>query len=515
MESAESQEVSDRISGADALYVLRQFSGIIQNAFTTVTVRDSKGLTVFCHHLPLNNPEEEWNGWVLAALASYNKQGSIVEYNVNPAINPRRKAISCLSTLVGYFETHRTKLSDRLRQMAILHKARFEPSYVVQWADGLCGVYVLDGQLTVERHKALSRNLARQIDSASVKKSDQPSFSIPLPGFFYKGKVVKLLHPAKPTHVAVRLYSAGEFVNFPELTMENVERFYKEAADLSDERALEFVASLLREARENGDQRAVLIGAVVNKRRSINRKLKDLALGFNEPDKTVIPHFKAVPVKYWNDFWTYVRYGPATNEDVLARLVHRILNATLKPGPEERGLACQGLDRHLIREMIDSGYTCAAVIEFFARPGHNIGHGKDAVYLSQLYNVEITALRTAAKEMSQQEMKVSAHTFDFIKSVCVAIDKIGDAKKLGAAARIDGECLNLNLAKAYAKFYVPEMIAAKKLPLSMRQVKFIFQNCSDHYWLGKASHTERYGWRFSIPQLQRHKLLKTFAPLTN
>jgi len=511
--SENAEPTEERICDADALFILRQFEGLYPQAYVTVAAVTALDKTPFRHHIPLQNLTSEWNAWVLAALSEYNRNGLAIKYNVNPTFSPHQKKLACLATLAACFSTRHVGLADRLRQMAVLHKTGFEPSYVVQWAGGLCGVYILDAQLTRARHDNLSRHLAHLIDSASVKESDHPFYSIPLPGFLYKKKLVKLLHPPKPTQIAVRFYSAGEFERFPEVTMENVERFYKEAQGLGDEKALEFVTSLLREAREKGDKRAILVGIELGKRRSDQEKWKELGAGFVEPHKAVIPHFRAIRAKYWSLFWHYVRFGPNSLEDILAKLVMRILNGPLGSGIE-RNKAMQGLDCYLIREMILAGYTCRAVVDFFSLPGHNIGAGKSADYLAELYNHEIAILRVTASELAVQDMRVTPQCFEFISTVCAAIDRIGDWTKLRGAARVDGDCLSLHVKRAHARLYLAEMALAGRVPIGLKQMKFIFQNCSDHYWLGRETNNGHYQWRFSVSRLQQHGLLKIFKVLT-
>lgn len=513
-QETESGDVTNRISGADALFVLSQFAGLCPKAHVTILVRSKEDKNLFSHHLPVESLLDEWNEWVLAAISSYNARGSHVLYGINPTMNPRRGAVSCLSTLAAYFSLKGVSLGDRLRQMAVLHKTKFEPSYVVQWPEGLCGVYVLDQQLSPDRHRTLSRHLAHQIDSAGCKLSDHPFLMLPLPGFFYKGKIVRLLHPVKPIHVAVRLYSEKEFSEFPAVTMESVERFYREADGLGDERAMEFVSNLIREAQAKGDQRAVLLGLTVKKRQTELQRFRNLALGFVEPTKTLIPDLHALPLKYWSDFLNYVRFGAGMNADVLARLVRRMLHGALDVSID-RASAFQSLDRYIIREMIYAGYTATAAVEFFSRPEHNMGIGKDATYISSLYQVEIAALRTAAKEAQQGEIVAGQHTLEFITMTCNAIDRIGDAKKLPrGAVHVDGDVLGLNPKKSCEKLYTPEMVRLGKTPLSLKQLRFIFLDCKDHYWLGKLNSSERYQWRFSISRLRQHGLLKIFTTLT-
>jgi len=505
-----------RVTGADALYVLSQFNNLCPGAHVTVKVRNTRDKSLFVHHAPVEGLEKEWNEWLFRALASYSRGGSNILYNISPVLRPRYRTKPVLMTLAAYFSLKNVTMADRLRQMAVLHKAQFEPSYVVQWNSGLCGVYVLDKQLTEDRHRRLSRTIAHLIDSQNVRAGDKPNLELPLPGFVFDGKPVRLLHPAKPTTVSVRLFSAGEFSGFPEVTLENVERFYKEAEDLGDQKALEFVASLIQEAREKGDNRPALLGMLVH-RRAARSRIRG-TIEFREPDRTVVSDFRAVPVKYWNEFYAYVRFGAGMNHDRLAHLVMRILNSSLGVNISDE-LACQGLDRYLIREMILAGFNRAAVIEFFTRPGNNVGEGKNAAYLGQLYDYEISLLRTADKEARAEEEKrrgeVNPRGFEFISAVCSEIDKAGDLKKLKGTARVEGDVLSLNPAKAHKRLYLPVVLARKQTPLSLQQVRYIFRKCTDHYWLGSLGVRKRYWWCFSVQRLRDHGLLKIFTTLTD
>ncbi len=492
-------------------WVLRQAALTCPDASLFVRARTpSKYKTHFRHIDRLDRLTEQWDRWLFSALNEYNGRGSLIEFAINPrAQSGPNGSVVPAAICVGLFPGKHFSLERRLRQLAMLKSMRFSPSYVIQTKASIYAVYQLDSSISETRRLGISKKLAYLTDTALKGRSSCRDLLLPLPGFTFSDSPVKLIHPESRGSCSVRNHK--EFKRFPDISgrkLEKYEHLLTEGGE-NDEVRL-YLESLLWEASELGDARNTLAQVVSASERRAQKKLREkIGQAFQEPDQEIIPRTRVLPLKFVVLVTVYMNRGAEMSVGELAKLVYRYTGRRLNDDVD-LATGMQGVDRGIISQLIELGYTQNAVLDFYGRTEHRAGEGKSSEYLSSLYAYELEKLRAESLVVKRVSDPAEKKAWEFIVAVCAQLEKT----PLEKFAKVRGDVLDLDVLACHP-LYEKQLIEEGKSPLTRSHIQLSFRNCHDPYWLGSEDVDDRKIWRFSVSRLREQGLSLVFASLTN
>lgn len=501
----------------EGLWLLDQLLQADREASVKIRCRGKSCHIHNTYHVSGKDLYAAWRDWLFAALCRAKESGLSVEFGVNPRTGRRAKSIGhpdtqCvpLSVPVNFDVTPEYSHAERLQQVAFLSAAAFEPSVLIRSREKLYGIYLLDVRTGEAERYNLAARLAKLVRSKRWMSIVKPDAVLPMPGFTERGgsRPVKIVQP--PPVGMAKLYTLAQFVDFPDAGKENYAEYYRRAqADPADSKR--FLSGLLEEARRLGDRRGVLAGAMLDRMAAKHLRMRRKLGIFEEPTKNAIPPIEVLTaLKYHAMTMTYVRQGREIRRETLRRFVRALLRLDLDvnlPTAE----AFEAIDRRIVSQFIEMGYTLQAVTDFYWRTGYLCGKHASAEYLKSIYDKEIALLRAIPEPIAKPSLR-NTPLLDCVMMVCRMLPAFTKEERK-ALARVDGEILMLHAKKSY-RLYRAAMIANSLSPNTSAEVSGAIDACRDSYWLGSRMIEGHKMWCLSMKHLQSVGILPDTRFLT-
>lgn len=502
----------------EGLWLLDQLLQLDREASVKIRVQEKSSRRIsIAHYIKGKDLYAAWRDWLFAALCRASEGGSSVEFGVNPRTAQLARAkghpdTKCIPLSVPVNFDVRTEYShaERLQQVAFLSAAGFEPSILIRSREKLYGIYFLDSPVEEKERYNLAARIAKLVRSKRWMTIVKPDCAMPLPGFVERGGrgIIKIVQPVAAG--PARLYALAQFVDFPDAGKENYAEYYRRAkADPAEARR--FLSELLREARRLGDRRGVLAGAMIDRMAAKNLRMRRRLGIFEEPTKNAIPPIEVLTaLKFHAMTMTYVRQGREIRRETLRRFVRAMLRLDLDVNiPASQ--AFEALDRRIVSQLIEMGYTLKAVSDFYWRAGHLCGKDASPEYLDSIYGEEIALLRAVPEPIAKPSLR-NTPFLDCVVMVCRMLPEFTKEERR-ALARVDGEVLLLNAKKSY-RLYRTAMIAHNLSPSTKMEISKSIDACRDSYWLGLRIVEGHKMWGLSMRHLQSIGILSDAGFLT-
>jgi hypothetical protein len=162
------------------------------------------------------------------------------------------------------------------------------------------------------------------------------------------------------------------------------------------------------------------------------------------------------------------------------------------------------LDRRIISQLIELGFTLKAVIDFYHRDGHLCGIGKPAAsYLRPIYTEEINCLRAICPP--KPEPAKNTPLLECVTSVCQMLPEFSQEERARLAC-VRGDALFLN-AKASYRLYRAAQISQNLTPVSSAEITNCIGHSQEPYWLGCRMIDDHKMWGLSMKFIQSLGLL--------
>lgn len=485
------------------LWVLRQLALEQRNRNTYLFLRsiDRSSHVVFSVSIHGLELADTWRDWLYAALCKFSARGNIIQYGVNPRPTGAKTVLKAKTiptcVPVSFHVDPKHPLGERLKQLAFLKSAGFEPSWTIQRFNQLYGIYLLSEPTTEDKVTSAVRRIHRLIDCRYWADCCKPYLMLPLPGFRCDGtsnEVVKLLSP--DTVCDAKVYPVDQLASFPDVRRERYEHFFA----LPQPEGLSYLSALLEEASKLGDERPLLAGIESARSKREERRLA-ATVAFVEPSKCPIPPVEALDLKYQTLVKTFIRRGPACR-DAFRKLVRAYTGKTIRVDIDEE-VGFQSVIASVVRQLIERRYTRDAVTEFFGRPEHAVGSLIERAELEAEYAKQYAILRAAHEP--KLATPYESVLLEFVACVCRVLPdlKTNEAREL---AMVRNEVLHVKSRSAY-RLYRTAMIAAGRLPKEKKEISRFLENCREPYWLGTRMIDGHKIWSFSLKHLQALGLL--------